>query len=283
MFVFKAAVVGAGTMGGEIAQAIAAAGIPVVLKDVEQRFLDTGVERARSLWARQVEKGKLEAAEADRLLGLITPTLEYDGFGDVDFVIEAVPERIELKQEVFAELDACTPGHAILASNTSALSISEIGDVTLRPEKVVGFHFFYPASVMRLLEVVEGEFTSAETVSAAVSFAQKIRKLPIRAGELPGFVVNRILSAGFSEIWRYQDETGAPLEELDDALPAANAMPAGPFRLMDSLGLDTVLHVAEFMAENYGEERFFVHPPLKAHVANGELGTKTGTGYYHHG
>ncbi|WP_249010226.1 3-hydroxyacyl-CoA dehydrogenase family protein [Conexibacter sp. DBS9H8] len=281
MFVFKAAVVGAGTMGGEIAQAIAAANIPVLLTDVSPDAVETGLARARALWARHVDKGRLSASDADGLLRLITPTTGYDGFGDVDFVIEAVPERLELKQEVFSELDAATPGHAILASNTSALSISEIADVTLRPEKVVGFHFFYPASVMRLLEVVEGEFTSAETVTAAVSFAQRIRKTPIRAGELPGFVVNRVLSAAFSEIWRYQHETGASLEELDAALPAAKLMPAGPFALMDTLGLDTVLHVAEFMEESYGE-RFFVHPQLRAHVANGDLGTKTGKGYYPH-
>ena len=283
MNVFKAAVVGAGTMGGEIAQAVAAANIPVLLKDVDARYVDTGLARARSIFDRQVDKGRLPREEADRLLGLIEGTTSYDGFGDVDFVIEAVPERIELKQQVFAELDARTPGHAILATNTSALSVSEIGDVTLRPEKVVGFHFFYPASVMRLLEVVEGEFTSAETVGAAISFAQRIRKLPIRAGELPGFVVNRVLSAGFSAIWRYQHETGAPLEEIDAALPAAKVMPAGPFGLMDTLGLDTVLHVAEFMEENFGPEKFFVHPQLRAHVQNGELGTKTGKGYYAHG
>jgi 3-hydroxyacyl-CoA dehydrogenase len=282
VFVFKAAVVGAGTMGGEIAQAVAAAGVPVVLKDVEERFVDTGLARARTLWDRQVAKGRIEPAAADALFALIEGTTTYDSFGDVDFVIEAVPERLDLKQRVFAELDAATPGHAILASNTSALSISEIGDVTLRPEKVVGFHFFYPASVMRLLEVVEGEYTSAETLASAISFAQRIRKLPIRAGELPGFVVNRVLSAGFSEIWRYQHETGAPLEEIDAALPAAKVMPAGPFGLMDSLGLDTVLHVAEFMEESYGE-KFFVHPLLRAHVQNGELGAKSGKGYYEHG
>ena len=269
-------------MGGEIAQAVAAAGIPVILKDVDQSFIDTGLARAESIFARQVRKGRLEQADADRGLGLIQGTTGYDGFGDVDFVIEAVPERIEIKQTVFSELDAVTPGHAILASNTSALSITEIGDVTLRPEKVVGFHFFYPASVMRLLEVVEGEFTSTETLSTAIGFAQRIRKLPIRAGELPGFVVNRVLSAGFSEIWRYQHETGAPLAEIDAELPAAQVMPAGPFGLMDTLGLDTVLHVAEFMEENYGE-KFFVHPQLRALVQNGDLGAKTGKGYYDHG
>ena len=160
MFVFKAGVVGAGTMGGEIAQVIANVGIPVALKDVDQRFLDQGVEKAGSLWQARVDAGKLEASERDRLLGLITPSLGYEGFGDVDFVIEAVPERIDIKQSVLAELDEVTPGNAILASNTSSLSITEMALATSRPDRVVGFHFFYPASVMRLIEVIEGEETS---------------------------------------------------------------------------------------------------------------------------
>src|SRR4051794_15185176 len=171
MFVFKAGVVGAGVMGGEIAQVIAAAGIPVVLKD------------------------ELAAAQGERLTSLVTPVTGYDGFGDVDFVIEAVPEEMELKHEVFADLDACTPGHAVLASTTSRLSITEIGDATLRPDRVVGLHFFSPASRMRLIEVVEGDETSAETVQAAMNFAFALRKTPIRCGECPGFVVNRILLA----------------------------------------------------------------------------------------
>ncbi|MBO0769698.1 MAG: 3-hydroxyacyl-CoA dehydrogenase family protein [Solirubrobacterales bacterium] len=282
MFVFKAAVVGAGTMGGEIAHAVASAGIPVVLKDVDQKFVDAGLAKARSLWQKQVDKGRLDAGGLEARLALIEGTTSYQSFGDVDFVIEAVPERIEIKRAVFTELDAVTPGHAILASNTSALAITEIGDVTLRPEKVVGFHFFYPASVNRMVEVVEGEHTSAETIEAAVSFAQKIRKSPIRAGELPGFVINRVLSAGFSEVWQYQHETGMPMEEVDAALSEAKATPIGPFKLMDQLGLDTVLHVADFMEESYGE-RFFVHPALREAVKAGNLGTKTGKGFYDHG
>src|ERR1700738_4975248 len=180
MFVFKAAVVGAGPMGGEIAHAIAAADIPVVLKDVDQKFVDQGIEKARSLWEARVSDGKLEPAERDRKLGLISGTTGYEQFGDVDFVIEAVPERMEVKQAVFCELDAVTPGHAILASNTSSLSITEMGEATGRPDKAGGFAFFFPASVMRLIELIEGDDTSAETAEAAVSFAQRIRKLPIR-------------------------------------------------------------------------------------------------------
>ncbi len=167
MFVFNAAVVGAGTMGGEIAHTIADAGIPVVLKDVDQKFVETGTEKARSLWQGRVDAGKLEAAELERRLALITGATDYEAFGDVDFVVEAVPERIEIKQAVFAELDAVTPGHAILASNTSSLSITEMGEATSRPDLVVGFHFFFPASVMRLIEVIEGEDTSPETAQTA--------------------------------------------------------------------------------------------------------------------
>jgi 3-hydroxyacyl-CoA dehydrogenase len=282
MFVFKAGVVGAGTMGGEIAYTIANADIPVVLKDVEQQFVDTGLEKARSLWQGQVDGGKLSEEERDRRLALITGATDYAGFGDVDFVIEAVPERMELKQVVFSELDEVTPGHAILASNTSSLSITEMGEATLRPDKVVGFHFFYPASVMRLIEVIEGEDTSAETVAAATSFAQSIRKLPIRCAEAPGFVVNRILNSSVSELWRVQEETGVDIREIDRIVSESKAAPMGPFFLVDLLGLDTVLHVAEYLHESYSD-RFFVHKQMQELVAAGDLGVKTGKGFYEHG
>ncbi|HEX8975322.1 MAG TPA: 3-hydroxyacyl-CoA dehydrogenase family protein [Solirubrobacteraceae bacterium] len=282
MFVFKAAVVGAGTMGGEIAQTIASADIPVVLKDVDQKFVDQGLAKARSLWEERVKAGKLDAAELERKLGLITGTTGYENFGDVDLVIEAVPERMELKQIVFAELDEVTPGHAVLASNTSALSVTEMGEATSRPDKVVGFHFFYPASVMRLIEVVEGEDTSVQTVRTAVNFAQAIRKTPIRCAEAPGFVVNRILNSSVSELWRYQEETGTPVAELDRVVAESKAAPMGPFYLVDLLGLDTVLHVAEHLQESFGE-RFHVHGEMRRLVAAGHLGAKTGKGFYEHG
>jgi 3-hydroxyacyl-CoA dehydrogenase len=282
MFVFKAAVVGAGTMGGEIAQTIANAEIPVVLKDVDQKFVDLGLEKARSLWQGRVDAGKLDPAELERRLGLITGTTDYSGFGDVDFVIEAVPERMAIKQAVFSELDEVTPGHAILASNTSSLSVTEMGEATSRPDMVVGFHFFYPASVMRLVEVIEAQETSAETMQDAVNFATAIRKLPIRCGEAPGFVVNRILNSAVSELWRVQEETGTPIAELDKIVQDSKAAPMGPFFLADLLGLDTVLHVAEYLKEAYGE-RFFVHQQMHELVAAGDLGAKTGKGFYEHG
>ncbi len=290
MFVFKAAVLGAGTMGGEIAQVIASADVPVVMKDVKQEFIDAGLTKAREVTEGQlaglVKKEKLTQEQADErreeILGRITGTTEYAGFGDADFVIEAVPERMEIKQAVFAELDEVTPGHAILASNTSALSISEIGAATTRPDQVVGFHFFYPASVMRLIEVVEGEFTSEETSQTASNFAMQIRKNPIRCGEEPGFVVNRVLNSAASEIWRYKDESGRSAEEIDKEIADAKVTPMGPFFLADLLGLDTVLHVAEHLHASYGD-RFYVQPEMKELVDAGNLGQKTGQGYYTHG
>jgi 3-hydroxyacyl-CoA dehydrogenase len=282
MFVFKAAVVGAGTMGGEIAQTIANADIPVVLKDVDQRFVDTGLDKARSIWQGRVDAGKMEEAERDRKLSLITGTTGYESFGDVDFVIEAVPERMEIKQAVFAELDEVTPGHSILASNTSSLSITEMGEATSRPDQVVGFHFFYPASVMRLIEVIEGDDTSPGTVQAAINFAQRIRKMPIRCGEAPGFVVNRILNSSVSELWRFQEDEGVDVKEIDRIVSESKAAPMGPFFLTDLLGLDTVLHVAEHLRDSYGE-RFYVHQGMSDLVAAGNLGAKTGKGFYEHG
>jgi enoyl-CoA hydratase/3-hydroxyacyl-CoA dehydrogenase len=270
VFVFKAAVVGAGTMGGEIAQVIAAAGIPVLLKDVDQRFVEEGLARARAV------------AGDPTTLELITPTTTYEDFGDVDLVVEAVPERLEVKQAVFAELDAVTPGHAILASNTSSLSISEMALATSRPEKVVGFHFFYPASMMRLVEVVEGAETSPETMQAAAVFAQGLRKLAIVCAEVPGFVVNRILNSAAGEVWRVQEERGLSIEAVDDAIAEAEVAPTGPFVLSDLLGLDTVLHVARHLNAAYGDS-FYVHEGMAALVEAGELGAKTGRGFYENG
>jgi 3-hydroxyacyl-CoA dehydrogenase len=289
MFVFKAAVVGAGVMGGEIAQVIAAADIPVLLKDVEPEFVDRGLEKARKVSqgqaAKLVKREKLTRDEADaqveHTLGLITGTTEYDGFGDVDFVIEAVPEKMAIKHQVFADLDAVTPGHAILASNTSGLSITEIGDVTNRPDRVVGFHFFWPASYMRLIEVIEGEETSPATVQAAANFAQAIRKMPVRCAECPGFVVNRILTSTASEIWRYQDETGTDVKDIDKALTDSKLVPMGPFYLADMSGLDTALKVARDMRDAYGD-RFYVHRGMEALVEQGNLGQKSGRGFYEH-
>jgi len=283
MFVHKAAVVGGGTMGGQIAQAIAASDTPVIIKDVDQKFVDHAIEEVRNVTTGQlaglVKKEKLTQEQADarlaEVMGLVTGTVTYDEFGDVDFVIEAVPEKMAIKQAVFAELDAVTPGHAILSSNTSGLSISEMAEATIRPDKVVGFHFFYPASVMPLVEVIIGDETTSDTIQVASNFAQAIGKQPITCGEVPGFVVNRILNSAVGEIWRAQEERGLSIAKIDEGVGAANVAPMGPFILVDLLGLDTVYHVAEHLNDAYGD-RFYVHQGMKNLVAEGKLGAKTG-------
>ena len=289
MFVFRSAVVGAGTMGGQIAQTIAAAGIPVVLKDIDDALVQAGLDEARNVTSGQVaklvERGKLTSEQGEErlaeVMGRIHGTTSYAEFGDVDFVVEAVPERMDVKQAVFAELDAATPGQAILASNTSSLSITEIGEATLRPDKVVGFHYFYPASLMPLIEIVEGEDTSAETVTAAVTFAQAIRKQPITCAEVPGFVVNRVLNSGVSEVWRAQEEQGLSIKLIDEGVGASGLVPVGPYHLVNLLGLDTVLHVAEHLVESYGDERFYVPASMQKLVSEHKLGAKTGgDGFY---
>ena len=283
MFVHKAAVVGGGTMGGQIAQAIASSDIPVVVKDVDQKFVDHALEEVRNVTSGQlgglVKKEKITQEQADarleEVMGLVTGTVTYDEFGDVDFVIEAVPEKMEIKKAVFAELDAVTPGHAILSSNTSSLSISEMAEATLRPDKVVGFHFFYPASVMPLVEVIIGDETTSDTAQVSFNFAQAIGKQPITCGEVPGFVVNRILNSAVGEIWRAQEEQGLSIQKIDEGVGAANVAPMGPFILVDLLGLDTVYHVAEHLNDSYGDS-FYVHQGMKQLVSEGKLGAKTG-------
>lgn len=278
-------------MGGQIAQAIASSDVPVVVKDVKQDFVDHAIEEVRNVTSGQlaglVKKEKLTQEQADarleEVMGLVTGTVTYEEFGDVDFVIEAVPEKMEIKQAVFAELDAVTPGHAVLSSNTSSLSISEISEATLRPDKVVGFHFFYPASVMPLVEVINGEETSIETTQVSYNFAQAIGKQPIVCEEVPGFVVNRILNSAVGEIWRAQEEQGLSIQKIDEGVGAANVAPMGPFVLVDLLGLDTVFHVAEHLNESYGDS-FYVHQGMKELVSEGKLGAKSGgDGFYKDG
>lgn len=280
MYIFKAAVVGAGTMGGEIAQVVTFSGLPVVLKDVDQGMLDKGLEKAREIYQRRVEKGKMSAGEMDSKLSLITPTLTYDDFGDVDIVIEAVPEKMAIKRKVFQELDQVCPEQTIIASNTSALSISEMGAATKRPHKVVGMHFFNPASVMKLVEVIPGLDTSQETVDDVVMFSEGLRKLPVVVQECPGFLVNRLLMPYLNEATKALGEGAATGAEIDQAV-VAWGMPMGPFTLMDMLGLDVCAHVGEYLYSEYGE-RMSPAPLFEKLVAAGRLGEKSGAGFYDH-
>jgi len=281
MYIFKCAVVGAGAMGGEIAQVISWAGLPVVLKDVDQKMLDHGMATARTIYQRRVDKGKLTASELTEKMSLITPTLTYDDFGDVDFVIEAVPEKLEIKKAVFAELDKICQSTAILATNTSALSITAIAAATKRPGQVVGFHFFNPASVMKLIEVVSGAQTNQDTVGTAVSFAEELRKIPVKVKECAGFVVNRVLMASMIEILRAREESAVDHAAVDALVQAKGGVPMGPFLLSDMLGLDIALDVATTLEKAYGP-RFAPPKELRDLVAAGDLGVKTGKGFYTH-
>jgi 3-hydroxyacyl-CoA dehydrogenase len=278
MYIFKAAVIGAGAMGGSIAQVISYSGLPVILKDVDPTMLDTGMAKARAIYEERARKGKMSVSQVEEKMALITPQLDYSGFDDVDLVIEAVPEKMEVKQAVFRELDGiCHPG-AIFASNTSALSISEMAQATQRPEQVVGLHFFNPAHVMKLVEVIPGAQTSDDTVESAATFARDLRKIPVIVKECPGFLVNRLLSPYLGEAIYALHEGAADAETIDAAMVEAG-MPLGPFTLADMLGLDICDDVADTLYRAYGER---MHPPALIHrmVEAGRLGHKTGKGFY---
>jgi len=280
MYIFKAAVVGAGTMGGEIAQVISFSGLPVVMKDIDQAMLDKGMEKVRSIYQTRVDKGKMSAGEMQAKMDLITPTLNYDEFGDVDIVIEAVPEKMSVKKAVLAELEEVCPEQTIFASNTSALSISEMGAATKRPHKMIGMHFFNPAHVMKLVEIIPGLDTSQETIDDVVMFTESLRKLPVVVQECPGFLVNRLLMPYLNEATKALEEGAASAAEIDQAITAWG-MPMGPFTLMDMLGIDVCGHVGEYLYSEYGD-RMEPAPLFVRLIEAGRLGEKSGAGFYDH-
>jgi len=279
MFVERVGIVGGGTMGADIATVFLLAGIPVVLRDIDDERLARARDHIEHRFDERVKRGRLSQAEAGRRLGGLRATVSWEAFRDVDLAIEAVPEKMALKQTVLKELDRVCAPLAILATNTSALSIAEMARATGRPERVAGFHFFFPAHVMRLVEVVQGPETADDTVSTLVRVAEEIRKLPVIVRDVPGFVVNRVLMRAMAEVFRFQEATGLPLEALDRAVEEAKAAPMGPFRLADALGLDVALDVAETLVGAYGE-RFRPGDALVRAVTEGRLGQKTGRGFY---
>ena len=244
MYIFKAGVIGAGAMGAEIAQVITFSGLPVVLKDVNQELVDKGLARIRKIYQTRVDKGKMSASDLEAKMSLVEGTTTYDGFQDVDIVIEAIPEIMDLKRKVFADLDANTPESTIFASNTSALCISEMAAATKRPHKVIGLHFFNPASVMKLVEIIPGLDTSQETVDDVQMFAESLRKIVVVVQDCPGFLVNRLLSPYLGEAVLCLQEGAATAEEIDTAATAFG-WPMGPFTLMDMLGIDVCYHVGQ--------------------------------------
>jgi 3-hydroxybutyryl-CoA dehydrogenase len=275
-------VVGAGSMGAQIAQQAALHGVDVLLQDQSVEQLQKAEDSNRGHVMRRVEKGKLDAAEAEKALSRVhTTTHLSEAVSRADFVIEAVFEDLQLKRSVFAELDRAAPNHAVLASNSSTMGISKIADATSRPELCVNMHFFYPVLVMDLVEVVRGPLTSDETVARAMSVAREIGRTAVLINkEIDGFIVNRILHAATQEAYRLLDAGVAGFEDIDLAVEKGLNWPMGPFRLGDFSGLDVTYKARLHMYTTTGDERFRPSPQLEAKVKAGKLGRKTGEGWY---
>jgi 3-hydroxyacyl-CoA dehydrogenase len=272
-------VVGGGTMGGDIATVFLLAGIPTVVRDVNEAVLAKLKTHIEARLQERVKRGRLSDQEAVRRLQGLTLTVDWEAFASVDLAIEAVPEKMSIKQAVLRELDRVLPPLSLLVSNTSALSITEMARATRRRKRVAGFHFFFPATVMRLIEVVSGEDTDQDTVLSLVRVAEEIHKLPVRVKECPGFAVNRVLMRSLAEVFRFQEETGVSPEALDRAVIESRSAPMGPFQLADALGLDVTLDVAQTLERAYGD-RFHPGDALVSRVQAGRLGQKAGGGFY---
>ena len=280
MRVLKAAVVGAGAMGGGIAQVVTSSGLPVLLKDIDPRQLDAARTHIEGIYQRQVHRSKMTAGEMREKLDLIEYTLSYEGFDKVDLVIEAVPEDVEIKKRVLVRLDEVCRLDAIFATNTSALSIAEMGMASRRPHKMIGMHFFNPAHVMKLVEVIPGPETDRDTVDTVQQFARTLGKIPVVVRECPGFLVNRLLMPYLNEAVNCLQEGAATAAEIDAAMgPAGFGWPMGPFALMDMLGLDVCHHIVEYLASQYGE-RMQEAVLLKALCDAGRFGEKNAMGFY---
>lgn len=278
MYIYKAGVVGAGAMGAEIAQVISYSNIPVILKDVNEEFVNRGLAKIKGIYQRRVDAGKMTPDEMTKKLALVKGSTSFSDFKDVDLVVEAVPEKMEIKKSVFKELDASTPKHAILATNTSSLPVSAIGAVTKRPDKVVGLHFFFPAHVMKLIEIIPGLGTDASTVQDMVNFSENLRKLPIVVNECAGFLINRLLMPYLNEAAYCLQEGAAPMEVIDQKT-VEFGMPMGPFTLVDNVGLDICEDVENVLLDAYGNR---MKPALLwRKMADKKLfGKKIGKGFY---
>ncbi|MBI3322607.1 MAG: hypothetical protein HYZ94_02885 [Candidatus Omnitrophica bacterium] len=278
MAIYKVGVIGAGTMGAGIAQVISYNGIPVVLKEVKQEFLDKGLATIRRVYEGRVAKGRMKPEEMEERMKLVTPTLSFDAFKEVDLVIEAVPELMNLKADIFKELDRVCSAGCILASNTSALSISALGSITRRPGKVVGMHFFYPAPIMKLVEVIPGLETDQETVEEVIGFAESLRKLPIQVKECPGFLVNRLLMPYLNEAVMCLQEGAGTITQIDQAMKE-QGWPMGPFTLIDALGMDICAEAGKVLWQGYGDRMKPAELWTKL-IESKRLGRKGGKGFY---
>lgn len=279
MDIKKIGVLGAGTMGAGIAQVCAQAGYQVVLVDIEQAMLDKGLKIINKSWAKAVEKGKLADDDVKKMQGLISSGTDTKSFADCDIVIEAIVENIDIKKKVFAQLgEICRPD-AILATNTSALSVTEIAVASQRTAQVVGMHFFNPVPVMKLVEIIPGVETSEETVAVVTDLSKEIGKEPVPAQETPGFIVNRLLLPYINEAAHLLQE-GVPAEQIDKAMMLGANMPMGPLALADLVGLDVCLMICEYFWREFGDSKYRPALILKNKVRAGHLGRKTGKGIY---
>lgn len=280
MKIEKIAVIGTGTMGAGIVQAFAQAGREVVMKSRSQASLDKGMGKISKSLGRLVQKGKMEQQAMDDILARITATTDYKDLADADLIIEAAVENMDLKIEVFKMLDEMCKPETVLATNSSSLSITAIAAATGRAERVIGMHFFNPAPVMKLVEVIRGQQTSDEVFDAIFALCQEIGKTPVAVNEAPGFVVNRVLIPMINEAVGILADGVASRDDIDAAMKLGANHPMGPLALGDLIGLDVCLAIMEVLHSEYGDDKYRPHPLLRKMVRANMLGRKTGEGFY---
>ncbi|MEK8196459.1 3-hydroxybutyryl-CoA dehydrogenase [Lysinibacillus sp. FSL M8-0134] len=280
MGIQKVMVIGAGQMGSGIAQVCAQAGYEVKLNDIKQEFFERGIGVITKNLSRDVEKGRKTEDEKAAILGRITMSLDLRDASDVDIIIEAAVENMDIKQSIFKQLDEIAPTHAILATNTSSLPITEIAAVTNRPEQVIGMHFMNPVPVMKLVEIIRGLATADEVYKAVEEMTIKLSKTPVEVNDFPGFISNRILLPMINEAIYALYEGVATKEAIDDVMKLGMNHPMGPLTLADFIGLDTCLYIMEILHEGLGDSKYRPCPLLRKYVAAGWLGKKSGRGFY---
>lgn len=273
-------VIGAGQMGSGIAQVFAMAGYNIYLHDLKQEYVDKGLAVIRKNLTRQIEKGKLNQVELERIMTRISSSITLQHASQVDLVIEAAVENMEIKKKLFIELDQLAADHTILATNTSALPITEIAAVTKRADKVIGMHFMNPVPVMKLVEVIRGLATSDEIYQIIEELSQKLGKTPVEVNDFPGFVSNRILMPMINEAIFTLYEGVASKESIDHVMKLGMNHPMGPLTLADFIGLDTCLYIMETLQEGFGDDKYRPCPLLRKYVKAGWLGKKSGKGFY---
>jgi 3-hydroxybutyryl-CoA dehydrogenase len=273
-------VIGAGQMGSGIAQVCAQAGYSVVLNDLKPEFVERGLSGIRKNLNRQVDKGRMTAEQVEEIIGRITASHDLQDAAKVDLVIEAAVENMDIKAKIFAQLDEIAPAHAILASNTSSLPITEIAAATKRPEKVIGMHFMNPVPVMKLVEIIRGLATADEVYQTIEDITKTLEKVPVEVNDFPGFVSNRILMPMINEAIYTLYEGVATKEAIDEVMKLGMNHPMGPLTLADFIGLDTCLSIMETLHEGFGDDKYRPCPLLRKYVKAGWLGKKSGRGFY---